>query len=259
MMSRMRSTRSLWSATPSRSSRIGSCRGRPLTAASSAASVEGAFFGSIVCPVVAVTPPPPGSGSRYSSRRSTSTSALRCWIAAIAQPNGLLSRTPPSTYCVAAGSAPASVTLRKQRARSLRSASGTHSWKALKLTGGKTPGKHDVARPANASGAVVASLELVALRAGAVRERQRVPVLRVVHEARLGDRDLPVVAVEVGDRDVEIQPVVLGDERLGLLGAPRLRAVVHLLERVEEPLRHLVAAQRRRLAARAAAAARTGA
>ena len=109
------------------------------------------------------------------------------------------------------------------------------------LTGGKTPGKHDVVRAAKARLPLLAGLNW-SREPRDVRERQRVAVPRVVHDPRIEDRHLPVVAVEVRDRHVEVEPAVLRNERLD---AVRLAAAgVHPLERLEQPARHGVAAER---------------
>ena len=86
-----------------------------------------------------------------------------------------------------------------------------------------------------------------------VVELERVPVARVGDEPGPGDRDQPVVAVEVGDRHEQVERVAR--RRQAASAAAGWRSASMLPERVVEPAGHVVAAQRRAAAARAAAGA----
>ena len=74
-------------------------------------------------------------------------------------------------------------------------------------------------------------------------EGQDVPVRVVVDERRVGEEEVPLVAVEVRRRHEELEEVAARHERLEP-GRGRA-AVVHVAERPVDPLRHLVALERR--------------
>ena len=69
------------------------------------------------------------------------------------------------------------------------------------------------------------------------------PVRAVVHQRRVADHELAVVAREVRGGDEQLELVVFGHERREP-GRPR-RARVHGVQRLVEPARHRVAVQRR--------------
>ena len=147
--SRMRSTRSLCAATSSRSSRIGSCRGRPLTADMIAGKVAAACPAPSPCRCRRRTDRPDRAGDRAACGRPR-------------RPRGAAGspRSPSRTACCRARRRRRTACPPVARPRGCdcgstgsgrsRSAFGTHFANALKLTGGNTPGKHEVARPANA-------------------------------------------------------------------------------------------------------------
>ena len=239
-MSRIRRTRSFRAPTSTRSSRIGSTRGRPVSPPSAAASVDG--FGRVdglsaeLGVGLEVEEPPvdlyvggplPDRLDRRPERLVVEHASVdepgrgRLELRQLVEPEEPL--LEPSEIDGTVLSEPA---LQRFEADGREDAGDR---------GGRPRGEGE-----RAVGVVV---EVVAAVVAAEAEGQQVPMAPVVDRIRVGIGHLAPVAVEVGHRHEQLELVPVGQQRRQRGG--RRAVLVHPVEGVVDPAGHQVAAERR--------------